>query len=69
MSPIGSVLGALLLAFPALFSIVNPIGAAVIFSQVVADRSTVQRSRLARRVATYSLIVLLVSCHMLCIVY
>ncbi len=61
MSPIGSVLGALLLAFPALFSIVNPIGAAVIFSQVVADRSAAQRSRLARRVATYSLIVLLVS--------
>jgi multiple antibiotic resistance protein len=58
--PSGSV-GAFLLAFPALFSIVNPIGAALIFSEVTADRTHAERSRLAGRVGLYSLCVLLVS--------
>lgn len=59
--PFGAVIGAFLLAFPALFSIVNPIGAALIFSQVMADRAHDERVRLARRVGAYSLMVLLVS--------
>jgi multiple antibiotic resistance protein len=59
--PLGSVVGAFLLAFPALFSIVNPIGSALIFNQVTTARSGVERQRLAGKVATYSAIVLLAS--------
>ncbi|MFT8244533.1 MarC family protein [Roseomonas sp. BN140053] len=59
--PVGSLIGAFLLAFPALFSIVNPLGGALIFSQVLADRPPAERTRIARRVGAYSLIVLLVS--------
>ena len=59
--PLGSVIGAFLLAFPALFSIVNPIGAALIFNQVTTGRSGDERHRLAGKVATYSVIVLLAS--------
>ncbi len=59
--PFGAVIGAFLLAFPALFSIVNPRGAALIFSQVLADRTHEERTVLARRVGAYSLAVLLVS--------
>ena len=59
--PLGSVIGAFLLAFPALFSIVNPIGAALIFNQVIAGRSQAESRRLAHKVAVYSLIVLLAS--------
>ena len=36
--PLGSVIGAFLLAFPALFSIVNPIGAALSFSVILTER-------------------------------
>lgn len=50
-----------LLAFPALFSIVNPLGAAIIFLQVAGDHTPAQRSVLARTVAFYSLILLMVS--------
>ena len=32
--PLTTVIGAFLLAFPALFSIVNPVGAAITFHQV-----------------------------------
>ncbi len=60
-TPFGGLAGAFLLAFPALFSIVNPLGAALIFSQVMADRTHAERLRLARRVGAYSLAVLLVS--------
>lgn len=35
--PVGSAIGAFLLAFPALFPIVNPIGGAVIFNEVMSD--------------------------------
>ncbi len=54
-------LGGFLLAFPALFSIVNPAGGALIFSQVMAERSHAERAALARRIGLYSLLVLLVS--------
>ncbi|SDB74135.1 MarC family protein [Belnapia rosea] len=57
----GVAAGSFLLAFPALFSIVNPIGGALIFSQVLANRTPDERVMLARKVGTYSLLVLLVS--------
>ncbi|MGE0008609.1 MAG: MarC family protein [Parvibaculaceae bacterium] len=50
-----------LIAFPALFSIVNPLGIALIYYQVTAGRSRAERSALAWRVAAYSLGVMLVS--------
>jgi len=50
-----------LIAFPALFSIVNPLGIALIYHQVTAGRSRAQRTALAWRVAAYSLGVMLVS--------
>jgi len=56
-----SLSGAFLLAFPALFSIVNPIGAALIFAEVTDGRSGAERAMLARRVAIYGLLILLVS--------
>jgi multiple antibiotic resistance protein len=59
--PLGSVIGAFLLAFPALFSIVNPVGAALIFNQVTTERSLAERQRLAGKVGSYSAIVLLAS--------
>ncbi|MES3100501.1 MarC family protein [Sphingomonas faeni] len=63
MSPptLGTVGGAFLLAFPALFSIVNPIGAALIFNEVTSDRTALERHRLASRIATYAAIVLVTS--------
>ena len=48
-----------LLAFSALLSIVNPFGGALIYSQVTANRSAVERRALAWRVAVYSAIVML----------
>lgn len=59
--PLGSVLGAFLLAFPAMFSIVNPIGAALIFNEVTAGRTPTDRHRLAGRIALYSAVVLITS--------
>ena len=56
--PLTTVLGAFLLGFPALFSIVNPIGASLMFYNVTADRNHAERMVLARRIALYSLIVL-----------
>lgn len=50
-----------LLAFPALFSIVNPVGGALIYSQVTADRDHRTRAHLAGRVALYSAAVMLVA--------
>lgn len=50
-----------LIAFPALFSIVNPLGGALIYSQVTASRPVAERRSLAWRVAFYSAIVMLVS--------
>lgn len=50
-----------LIAFPALFSIVNPLGIALIYHQVTQGRSRPERTALAWRVAAYSLGVMLVS--------
>jgi multiple antibiotic resistance protein len=52
--PIASVLGAFLLGFPTLFSIVNPIGAGLIFYNVTQDRTHAERLVLARRIAIYA---------------
>jgi len=57
--PLTTVLGAFLLGFPALFSIVNPIGASLVFSNVTSDRTHAERLVLARQIATYSLIILI----------
>ena len=48
-----------LLAFSALFSIVNPPGTAFIFGQVTEGRTHAERQYLARRVAIYSAMVML----------
>jgi len=50
-----------LLAFPALFSIVNPIAGAFIFRSATAERTHPDRERLAWRVAFYALLVMLVA--------
>jgi multiple antibiotic resistance protein len=50
-----------LLALSALFSIVNPIGVAFIFSTVTASRSHAERLQLAARIAFYSALVMLVA--------
>ena len=55
------MLAAFLLAFPALFSIVNPVAGAFIFREATADRTHAQRVVLARRVGIYSLLVMLVA--------
>jgi multiple antibiotic resistance protein len=61
MSLLGSVSGSFLVALPALFSIVNPLGGALIYHQVTSERGTYERTALAWRVASYSAIVMLVS--------
>jgi multiple antibiotic resistance protein len=52
---------AFLLAFPAFFSIVNPIGAALIYNEITAAYSHDEQVRLAARVALYSLAVMLIA--------
>ncbi len=59
--PLAGFVGSFLLAFPALFSIVNPLGSAVIFAQVLAARRPDERHWLAGKVAVFSAIVLLIS--------
>jgi multiple antibiotic resistance protein len=59
--PVESLVGAFLLSFPALFSIVNPVGAALIFNEVMDGRSREERHRMAARIGVYSTVVLLVS--------
>ena len=49
------------MTFPALFSIVNPIAGAFIFREATADRTHAERLTLARRVGTYSLLVMVVA--------
>jgi multiple antibiotic resistance protein len=58
---ITAALQALLLAFPALFSIVNPLAGAIIFNEVTAAQTHLERVALARRVALYSTAVMLVA--------
>ena len=55
------MLAAFLLAFPALFSIVNPVAGAFIFRGATTERTHPARVALARRVAAYSLCVMLVA--------
>ncbi len=55
------MVAAFLLAFPALFSIVNPLAGAFLFREATAERTHEERVRLARRVAFYSLLVILVA--------
>jgi multiple antibiotic resistance protein len=57
----GGALQSFLLAFSALFSIVNPIGGALIFSQATAERTHAERRELAKRIAVYSALVILVA--------
>jgi multiple antibiotic resistance protein len=57
--PTSTVVGAFLLAFPALFSIVNPIGAALIFHQMLVDHPAETRRRLAPTIALYAFFILL----------
>jgi multiple antibiotic resistance protein len=52
-------INAFLLGFPALFSIVNPLAGAFIFRELTADLSVAQRSATARKVAIYSLIMIM----------
>jgi len=52
---------AFLLAFPALLSIVNPLGNAFIIESLIGDLDRAERSRLVRRVALYSLCVMVVA--------
>jgi multiple antibiotic resistance protein len=52
-------LAAFLLAFPALFSIMNPVGGALIFNGFTAHLAHADRLRVARRVGAYSLMILL----------
>ena len=54
-----AAVAAFLLAFPALFSIVNPAGGAFIFNEVTADLTHAERAALAGKVALYSTLVLL----------
>jgi multiple antibiotic resistance protein len=54
-------INAFLLGFPALFSIVNPIGGALIFHQMTTSRAVQERGRMARMVALYALLVLMVA--------
>ncbi len=61
MAPLSQAIAAFLLAFPALFSIVNPLAGAIIFNEVTAAQSHAERVALARRVALYSTLVMLVA--------
>lgn len=54
-------IAAFLLAFPALFSIVNPPAAAFIFNEVTNELSHRARSRLADKVALYALAVMILA--------
>ena len=56
-----TAVGAFLLAFSALFSIVNPIGGALIFDSATAGRSPADKQKMALRIGLYSFIVLLTS--------
>lgn len=59
--PVETAVGAFLLAFPALFSIVNPLGGALIFHAVTGNRSRAVKQKMALRISLYAMIVLLAS--------
>ena len=52
-------LASFLLGLSTLFSIVNPIGASLIFAQVTAARSHAERLELARRISIYAAMIML----------
>ncbi|MDE2333816.1 MAG: NAAT family transporter [Rhodospirillales bacterium] len=54
-------LRAFLLAFPALFSVVNPLGMALIFQETTAEFGSSTQQKLARQVAFYGALVMLIS--------
>ncbi|MEE7458549.1 hypothetical protein MPAR168_09595 [Methylorubrum populi] len=54
-----TVLTSFLLALSSLFSIVNPVGSALMFAQITADRSHAERAELARRIGFYAALVML----------
>jgi multiple antibiotic resistance protein len=56
--PLNTVGGAFLIGFPALFSIINPIGSALVFFNITADQTHDARVVLARQIALYSLLLL-----------
>jgi multiple antibiotic resistance protein len=56
-----TAIAAFLLAFPALFSIVNPVGGAFIFNEVTAAWTHADRVRVAMRIGIYGFGVMLVS--------
>lgn len=58
---LSGIITSFFVAFPALFSIVNPFGGALIYSQITLGRPHPERVALAWRVAAYSAIVMLVS--------
>lgn len=57
--PLKTFLSALLLAFPTLFSIVNPLGSALIFREATQDRSAPERRYLAGRISIYTAFLLI----------
>lgn len=59
MTIFGSAVGSFLVALPALFSIVNPLGGALIYREVTSGRGDAGRVLLAWRVAFYAAIVML----------
>ncbi len=59
MPDLGGAVQSFVLAFSALFSIVNPIGAALVFSQVTAERTHAERLVLARRIGVYAVAIML----------
>jgi len=59
MTILGGITASFLVALPALFSIVSPIGGALIYSQLTLGRPHAERRALAWRVALYSAFVML----------
>ncbi len=57
--PTSTVAGAFLLGFPALFSIVNPIGSALVFYNLTEGNTHAERIAVARKVAVYALMLLM----------
>jgi multiple antibiotic resistance protein len=54
-----AALASFLLALSTLFSIVNPVGGAIIFAQVTGENSHAERVELARRIGFYAALVML----------
>jgi multiple antibiotic resistance protein len=59
MAYVSGIIASFLVALPALFSIVNPLGGALIYSQITLGRPQQERVALAWRVASYSAVVML----------